>query len=238
MRLLAIAALSGLIAASGPALAAAPLDVFKATQPGGQTLDAADEGGGNPFATALIGALSAPDLSSGTLPGRIAELTDRLSAGFQRADVPARLQAASVALTGSAAPARVALVVVYSAYPGGAFVPLPGAAHDAERVTRALQTAGFRTTLLLNPRTAEVGPALDQFGRESAAADVALVYATGHGFRRLGQDYVLPADRAPAMLSAAVIAASTPVEQLGATLRARRLNLLFFGGCREFLFGQ
>jgi hypothetical protein len=117
---------------------AAPV-VFYASQSGRKTLDQG-EGGGNPFASALVELLGRPRLTLGALRSELIALTKRKSQGFQ---VPERMDAVAgprwrlrPATVGSK---RVALVVVYSIYRSRTVVPLPGAEHDRKRIGVALR---------------------------------------------------------------------------------------------------
>src|SRR5690349_17011993 len=62
--------------------------VFHASESGKQTLDQG-EGGGNPFASALIKILERPSLTLSLLPATLRGLTMQKSRRFQSADVPA-----------------------------------------------------------------------------------------------------------------------------------------------------
>lgn len=228
--------LTGIAAALSLAATPPPAVTIRATQPGLRTLDEGD-GGGNPFASAFIELLARPDLS----PGRFSELltarTRDLSGGFQTPDIPSELASVPIIL-GRPAPGerRVAMVLVMSDYSFG-LQPLRGAGHDARRVRTALERAGFETRLVLDPARSEVGAQLDRFAAASADADVALIYATGHGIEADGIGYLLNRDF-PAVLGLyALPVYGIPLARIGESLKARSANLLFYAGCRDNPFG-
>jgi hypothetical protein len=72
---------------AGAAPADAEVLIFHGSSAGRPTLDEG-EGGGNPFATALIDILARPSVALAELPAAIKELTAMKSGGYQVADVP------------------------------------------------------------------------------------------------------------------------------------------------------
>ena len=221
-----------ILLASTAAAVPGPL-VFKATQPGHQTLDEG-EGGGNPFASALIEALaSQPDL--GHLAARVRELTRRFSEGFQDADVPASMEPGDLPLAGRPdGTKKTALVLVYSNYlPATGLVSLAGAARDAHRVSEALTRAGFETTTLIDPPRADLPRLLADFSRRSAGSSLAMICTTGHGVEVSGVGYLLPNDFPVWGGSPALDRQAVRLDTLAGTLRAGRANLFFYGGCRD-----
>jgi hypothetical protein len=225
-------------AAHATSASAEPL-VFHASQSGMQTLDQG-EGGGNPFASALIELLGHKSVRLAELPAAMSELTARKSRNAQQADVPAKTPDDTwdlvPARTGET---RIALVMVVSDYAasGGAGVdPAPslaGARHDAERVAKALEAAGFKTEMAIDQNRTSMRWTIARFAVKSARADAALIYTTGHGVEVDGTVYLLPGDYPLAQKNAALPSRALPVRDIGAGLRARRVNLLFYGGCRD-----
>ena len=94
---------------------------------------------------------------------------------------------ASVAL----AAGRVALVVNNGSYAHMGRLPNPG--NDAADMTAALRGLGFEVTLRDADRTA-MTEALRVFTRESAGADLSLVFYAGHGLEMDGVNYLVPVD--------------------------------------------
>ena len=74
---------------------------------------------------------------------------------------------------------RVALVVGNSAYTAIGALPNPG--NDASDMATALGRLGFEVTSVRDADRAAMNEALRLFARESARADVAVVFYAGHG---------------------------------------------------------
>ena len=216
-----------------PRPAAPPASVFHASQSGQRTLDVG-EGGGNPFASALIEALRTPRLELARLPQLMAGLTDDKSAGRQQADGPRTVAVPDWQLARAAAgERRVALVIVVSDYSKGGANSLPGAARDAERVTAALQAAGFATTKVVDAAQPAFRAALARFSRDSTNADAAVLYTTGHGAEVDGRVHLLFGDY-PINAGAKDLARhAMRLSDIAKAPRARRVNLVFYGGCRD-----
>ncbi|HEV7766804.1 MAG TPA: caspase family protein [Thermoanaerobaculia bacterium] len=196
---------------------------------GQRTLDANLRGIiGNPFATALLQSLSRPSASFADFEKELIALTYNESGGLQQAQVVDESQLAQWQFLPKPKNAKwVALVVVFSDYPGsGAGRPLPGAEHDAGRISDALTTAGFAVTPLLNPNGKILDDALQSFKNRSARADVAVIYTTGHGTETSGIARILlpwkRADNSKTLL----------MWELANAARAKRANLIFFAACR------
>ena len=98
------------------------------------------------------------------------------------------LASAAVAL----AAGRVALVVGNSAYTHIGRLPNPD--NDARDMSAALRRLGFEVTTELDADRGELTAAQRAFTRESAGADVALVFYAGHGIEMDGVNYLLPVD--------------------------------------------
>ena len=87
---------------------------------------------------------------------------------------------------------RVALVVGNSAYSAIGALPNPG--NDAADVAAALGRLGFDVTTVRDVDRVAMSEALRVFTRESAGADVALVFYAGHGLEMDGVNYLVPVD--------------------------------------------
>ena len=92
----------------------------------------------------------------------------------------------------ASAASRVALVVGNSTY--AAIGRLPNPANDAADVAAALGRLGFDVTTVRDADRAALTDALRAFSRESAGADVALVFYAGHGLEMDGVNYLVPVD--------------------------------------------
>ncbi len=211
-----------------------PALVFYASSSGKPTFDQG-EGGGNPFASALVELLQSRDLGLGAFSTQLRVLTVKKSGGRQQPEVPSSPHPADWKIAPKAeGERRVALVLVYSDYSGlGEAKSLPGAKRDAGRVSDALNAAGFETKSILDPIRAHLGDELAAFASRSEGADVALVYTTGHGVQVAGKVYLLPGDFPVSQRAGALAEFAIPLDAISAVPRAKRTNLVMYGGCRD-----
>lgn len=211
---------------------------FCGTSSGKKTLDQG-EGGGNPFASALIELLQRNELTIHAFRQDIATLTNKKSGGYQTPEVPPADLVRSCVLRPKPEAARhVAFVMVVSDYNKSEGTPsLPGAAHDAERVSDALNKAGFDTVMFIDPGKWELEQALADFTRKSKRSDVALFYTTGHGIEVDGATYLLPGDYPSSLRNEGLKAHAWSVNDFGKNLKAKHMNLLLFAGCRDNPYG-
>ncbi len=96
----------------------------------------------------------------------------------------------------------------------------------------ALETAGFETTLVLDAGVNAAREGMAAFARESASADVSLVYVGGHGLQHKRTVYWMMGDypeRDPKWLASHAIA----LDEIGASGRARGANLVLYASCRD-----
>lgn len=204
-----------------------------AAQSGASALDRDGESLGNPFASALVELLSRPHLELAELLREITEITVLKSHGYQRPDVPiidsTRMPKRQL-LPHDGKESRLALVLVFSDYQAsGSLHALPGADHDFQRVTAAFRQAGFATEALLNPSNLELNAALEKFAEISAKADFAAIYTTGHGGEDEKGIYLVPGNLATSEIKPIEVR----LDRLAGTLKAKNVNLLFYGGCRR-----
>ena len=87
---------------------------------------------------------------------------------------------------------RVALVVGNSTYAHIGRLPNPD--NDARDMSSALHRLGFEVTTELDADRVELTQALRRFTRQSAGADISLVFYAGHGIEMDGVNYLLPVD--------------------------------------------
>ena len=224
--------------AQRPPSRAEPVYIY-ASQRGTPTLDEG-EGGGNPFASALVDLLGQETLTFDSLLGELVRLTEAKSSGFQRPDVHVlrkldRWQIAPLPDGES----RIALVLVYSDYSameGGK--SLPGAKRDTERIAAALERVGFLVIKVLDADEQTREAALRTFEIRSNSSEVALIYTTGHGVG-VGRDvYLLPGTYPLSRGASALKENAVPLTALAARLQARRVNLILYGGCRDNPFSS
>lgn len=86
---------------------------------------------------------------------------------------------------------RVALVVANWKYKN---FPLVGPDNDRRLVETTLRTAGFRVKVLPNGTKQMILEAWKEIETVSTYGGVALLYYSGHGFRKDGEDVILPID--------------------------------------------
>jgi hypothetical protein len=202
---------------------------FWATYSGGETLDGPN-GSGNPFATALIEAMADPALDFSAACARVRQRTGELSRGRMAAETLGVDTAPAWRFAPPRREKRVALVVIFSDYDSAP--PLPGAATDGARMRQAFAAAGFETRLVANASRDALARELADFARRAGRADVAAIYATGHGVESGGVQYVLYGDHVVANGTAELQRAARWTD-IAAAARARKLNLTFWAGCRN-----
>lgn len=210
-----------------PLAAQAPTaTLLQATQGGTPAFDG-DASGGNPFATAFIEALGQ---GRGDDRTTLTERTMANSGGGQRPDLSGAPATLDLAPAGKA----VALVMVFADYGDDqGLASLPGAAFDAARVSAALRRAGYDASLAVVSSRAEYLDRLSQFARQSAGADDALLYTTGHGMEAGGNIWMIPPEFDPNDRTSALEPRAVRVGGLGASLKAKRRNQVFYAGCRD-----
>ena len=127
--------------------------------------------------------------SAGSASGR----GRRPRGGFGRVLVGAVVAALLLAAPWEATAAgRVALVVGNGTYAHIGRLPNPG--NDAADMTAALRRLGFDVTTVRDADRNAMSEALRVFTRNSAGADVSLVFYAGHGLEMDGVNYLVPVD--------------------------------------------
>ncbi len=171
-----------------------------AARPGDVAADG-DTGKNSPYTAALLTHLEDAGTQVEVMFRRVAATVIAATNGQQHPEVhstladPGAVQLpAATALTASpglAAP-RVALVIGNDAYQPG--IALANPVNDALAVAAALERHGFEVTVLTDADGGGLRGALEAFSRQSAYADVALVFYAGQGMRHAEVDYVVPVD--------------------------------------------
>jgi hypothetical protein len=222
-----------LMVASSLSFAVGPSFIF-ASQPGKPTFDEG-EGGGNPFASALIEALTKDKLTFGEFRDELARLTVIKSRGRQVPDfVDWTAENGRPFLPRPLGEVREALVVVFANYSdSGWAASLPGAQHDLVRVGDQLARLGFNVESVLDPTRTELEARLSDFSRRSAASRVALLYVTGHGLENDHIVYLLERDYPVKKGLAALGERAISLTRLGEALQATEINMVFYAGCRD-----
>ncbi len=128
------------------------------------------------------------------------------------------------------ADSRVALVVGNSAYAHSRRVPNPD--NDVRGMSAALRRLGLEVTVELDAGRVELTEALRAFTRQSAGAEVSLVFWAGHGIEMDGVNYIVPVDarleRDVDVRFETVTVDDPLVSTSGASLR-----LIILDGCRN-----
>ena len=135
----------------------------------------------------------------------------------------------------TAAQTRVALVIGNSGYE---HVPrLANPESDATDVRSALERLGFDVRKVVDAGVEDFLDALDVFRRQSATADVALVFYAGHGIELAGENYLIPIDAMLRRERDLQREAVSLTEVLG-NMAGAQLRLLIVDACRNNPFAD
>lgn len=103
---------------------------------------------------------------------------------------------------------------------------------DVELLQGAFQKAGYSVTRLLNPTSANLVSALDDFALEAKREKKAVIYFAGHGLQLNGQPVLVPADDLAG--SELAIQKVVPVQRLVDSVQgAGSLRLVLVDACRS-----
>ena len=125
---------------------------------------------------------------------------------------------------------RVALVVGNSTYAHIGRLPNPD--NDARDISATLRRLGFEVTTELDVDRVELTAALRAFRRQSAGADVSLVFYAGHGIEMDGVNYLVPVD-ARLERDVDVRFETVTVDDLLVSMSGASLRLLILDACRN-----
>ena len=125
---------------------------------------------------------------------------------------------------------RVALVVGNSTYAHIGRLPNPD--NDARDISAALRRLGFEVTTELDADRVELTEALRAFTRQSAGADVSLVFYAGHGIEMDGVNYLVPVD-ARLERDVDVRFETVTVDDLLVSTSGASLRLVLLDACRN-----
>ena len=125
---------------------------------------------------------------------------------------------------------RVALVVGNSTYAHIGRLPNPDS--DARDMAVALRRLGFEVTTEFDADRMELTEALRAFTRQSAGADVSLVFYAGHGIEMDGVDYLVPVD-ARLERDVDVRFETVTVDDLLVSTAGASLRLVILDACRN-----
>jgi hypothetical protein len=129
---------------------------------------------------------------------------------------------------------RVALVIGNATYKVG---PLQNPVNDASAVAAALEAMGFDKVIVRNNLGVQAfRAALAEMARESASADLGVVYFAGHGTEVAGRNFLIPVDATLSRVSALDLEA-IPLDTVLAQLDGvHKLKLVILDACRNNLF--
>jgi hypothetical protein len=210
-----------------------PALVYYGGMPGRLTMER-DGQGGNPFASGLIDVLKEPGLRLSDFGQRLAGRTAFHSGGWQLPDVPRKPTPADWTLGPKPGEKRVALVVATTDYSrANGILSLAGSKFDAGRLADALRQSGFDTEVAMDLDRAPLMQAIASFGERARDADVALVYAGGHGVQHRRIAYLILGDYPEPGNASHLATHAVSVPDLAAAGRARRVNLVLFAACRN-----
>jgi len=164
-----------------------------------------------------------------------AGMTRRWWAAHRLLTVAIALVIALAAAQPAMADKRVALVIGNATYQHAKSPE--GAAGDARVMAAALQNAGFTLAggaAQIDLDKASLDRAIQDFGRQIADADVALVYYAGHAIQLRASNFLVPVDADPRKESDV----DTQMLHVGLLLHqlegsAKRLNLVVLDACRD-----
>ena len=125
---------------------------------------------------------------------------------------------------------RVALVVGNGTY--AHIGRLPNTENDAVDISAALRRLGFEVTTELDADRVELTEALRLFTRQSAGADVSLVFYAGHGIEMDGVNYLVPVD-ARLERDVDVRFETVTVDDLLVSTSGASLRLVILDACRN-----
>jgi len=144
-------------------------------------------------------------------------------------DVEAQLAAQSAPPQSSRRNAH-ALVIGNAAYPGSGRLDNP--VNDAKAISQKLRTMGFTVTTVTDANRQKLVQSMAQFRRTAAAADISLLFYSGHGVQIFGTNYMLPTDvdqTDPAQATIQGVSLNSVVENF----LPGKTKLVFLDACRD-----
>ncbi len=210
----------------------AELVYFYASQSGKPTLDQG-EGGGNPFASALVELLNYTNISFEEFRIKLIEITLQKSRKYQQPEIISKYKFKRWQfLPKSSGEKRIALIFVFSDYSNTSLPSLLGAVHDLRRISKSLSKAGFSVQTAIDPDDLGLSDILRDFNKRSRQADIALIYTTGHGVEIEGATYLQPSNSVLTNTKKEINEHTISISKLKDVTNAKKSNLIFYGGCR------
>lgn len=208
---------------------------FYATQSGKVTLDQGADGG-NPFASVFIELLGYESLTVKNFNTKLINLTLQKSKNFQKPEITFGNSDETLFVPKQKNEKWIALVIVFSQYSNHRASSLLGAKNDFVKVSNALIETGFDVLAVIDPGKQILDDTLKTFASFSKHYDRAVIYTTGHGFENNTITYLIRGDYPYSYSETRIDEYAIPLKRLGDTLNAKKLNLLFYGGCRNQIF--
>ncbi len=151
------------------------------------------------------------------------ELEAQLAAVQLPAQAPATAGSASVR-------SAHALVIGNAAYPGSARLDNP--VNDASAISQKLRSMGFTVTTVTDANRQRLVQAMTQFRRSAAAADLSLLFYSGHGVQIFGANYILPTDVDQADTAQATIQ-GVRLNEVIENFMPGKTKIVFLDACRD-----
>jgi len=123
-----------------------------------------------------------------------------------------------------------ALVIGNAAYPGSGRLDNP--VNDAKAISQKLRSMGFTVTTVTDANRQKLVQSMAQFRRTAAAADISLLFYSGHGVQIFGTNYMLPTDvdqTDPAQATIQGVSLNSVVENF----LPGKTKLVFLDACRD-----
>jgi formylglycine-generating enzyme required for sulfatase activity len=140
------------------------------------------------------------------------------------------------AVAPAAAETRLALVIGNGSY-GGGIGPLANAPNDAQLITKALRSADFSVTTVIDADQKAMKRAFADFGQALTAAGpdtVGLFYYAGHGVQVDGKNFLIPSGaviESQADVGMEAVDANWVLEQM--KFAGNRMNIIILDACRN-----
>jgi hypothetical protein len=123
-----------------------------------------------------------------------------------------------------------ALVIGNAAYPGSGRLDNP--VNDANAISQKLKSMGFTVTTVTDANRQKLVQSMAQFRRTAAAADISLLFYSGHGVQIFGTNYMLPTDvdqTDPAQATIQGVSLNSVIENF----LPGKTKLVFLDACRD-----
>ena len=154
------------------------------------------------------------------------DLEERLAAAQALTNNPPNLSQPVAANVRSAH----ALIIGNAAYPGSGRLDNP--VNDAKAISQKLRSMGFTVTTVTDANRQKLVQSMAQFRRTAAAADISLLFYSGHGVQIFGTNYMLPTDvdqTDPAQATIQGVSLNSVVENF----LPGKTKLVFLDACRD-----